>query len=170
MARDFSVNILGLSKGVHQFEFQLEEDFFKKYGQEVVDKGKFAAKVTLDKKETFIEADFKIEGNAFLICDRSLDDFDYPIAIAKKIVFKYGDEAKEVSDEIIIITHDQQKLDVGQLMYEFIALEIPIKKLHPRFENETEDETEGRIIYTSSTGKTDEETIDPRWEKLKKLK
>jgi uncharacterized metal-binding protein YceD (DUF177 family) len=55
-------------------------------------------------------------------------------------------------------------------MYEFIALEIPIKKLHPRFEDETEDGTEGKIIYTSSTGQPDEETIDPRWEKLKKLK
>jgi len=170
MARDFSINILGLDKGVHQFEFQLEEDFFKKYGQEVITRGKFAAKVTLDKKETFIEADFIIEGRAFLICDRSLDDFDFPISISKRIVFKYGEEPREVSDEIIIITHEQQKLDVGQLMYEFIALEIPIKKLHPRFENETEDETEGKIIYTSSTGEPDEEVNDPRWEKLKKLK
>ena len=170
MARDFSVNILGISKGAHQFDFQLEEDFFKKYGHEVFNKGKFTATVTLDKKETFIEADFKIEGVAFLVCDRSLDDFDYPIAITRKIVFKYGEEPKEVSDEIIIITHDQQKLDVGQLMYEFIALEIPIKKLHPRFQNETDDETEGKIIYTSSTGEPDEEIIDPRWEKLKKLK
>src|SRR5882672_7425076 len=110
MARDFSVNILGLSKGVHQFEFQLGEDFFKKYGQEVVANGKLSTVVVLDKKETFIEADFKIEGNAFLICDRSLDEFDYPVSISRKIVFKYGEEPKEVSDEIIIITHDQQKL------------------------------------------------------------
>lgn len=170
MTRDFSVNILGLSKGVHQFEFQLGEDFFKKYGQEVVAKGKLSSVVVLDKKETFIEADFKIEGDAFLVCDRSLDEFDFPFSISRKIVFKYGDEPKEVSDEIIIITHDQQKLDVGQLMYEFIVLEIPIKKLHPRFQQEAEDETEGKIIYTSSTGESDEEVIDPRWEKLKKLK
>ena len=170
MARDFSINILGLSKGVHQFDFQLVEDFFKKYGLDVITKGKFAATVILDKKETFIDADFNVEGKASLICDRSLDEFDFPMSISRKIVFKYGEEPKEVSDEIIIITHDQQKLDVGQLMYEFIALEIPIKKLHPRFENETEDETEGKIIYTSSTGEPDVEAIDPRWEKLKKLK
>ena len=85
MARDFSVNILGLSKGVHQFEFQLEEDFFKRYGQEVVTKGKFAATVTLDKKETFIDADFKVVGGALLICDRSLDEFDFPISISRKV-------------------------------------------------------------------------------------
>ncbi len=169
MARDFSVNILGLGKGVHQFEFRLEDDFFKKYGQEVVTKGKFTARVALDKEETFIEADFKIEGNALLICDRSLDEFEFPVSLSRKIVFKYGEEPKEVSDEIIVITHDQQKLDVGQLMYEFIALDIPIKKLHPRFQNETEDEAEGKIIYSSST-QSGEELIDPRWEKLKKLK
>ncbi len=169
MARDFSVNILGLSKDVHQFEFQLGEDFFKKYGQEVVTNGNFEAKVVLNKKETFIDADFEIEGTAFLICDRSLDEFNYPVSISKKIVFKYGEESKEVSEEIIIITHDQQKIDVGQLMYEFIVLEMPIKKLHPRFKDEAEDETEGKIIYTSST-QSDEAAIDPRWEKLKKLK
>src|SRR5438046_4888397 len=101
MARDFGVNILGLSKGVFRFEVQLGEDFFKRYGQEVITKGKFDAMVVLNKKETFIEADFKIEGNAFLICDRSLDEFDYPVSISRKIVFKYGDEPKEVSDEII---------------------------------------------------------------------
>lgn len=169
MGRDFSVNILGLSKNVHSFEFQLGEDFFKKYGTEMVTNGNFAATVVLDKKDTFIDADFKIDGNASLICDKSLDEFDYPITLSKKIVFKYGEEPKEVSEEIIIITHDQQKLDVGQLMYEFIVLEVPIKKLHPRFEEEAEDETEGKIIYSSSS-QVAEEVIDPRWEMLKKLK
>ncbi len=169
MAKDFSVNILGLSKNVHSFEFQLGEDFFKKYGTEMVTNGNFAATVVLDKEDTFINADFKIDGNASLICDKSLDEFDYPITISKKIVFKYGEEPKEVSEEIIIITHDQQKLDVGQLMYEFIVLEVPIKKLHPRFEEEAEDETEGKIIYSSSS-QVAEEVIDPRWEMLKKLK
>jgi len=167
MAKEFSVNILGLSKSVHQFDFQLDEDFFKKYGQDFVTNGKFNARVSLDKRETFIEADFKIEGNAFLVCDRSLDDFDYPISITKKVVFKYGEVPQEVSDEIIIITADQDKLDLGQLMYEFIALQIPMKKLHPRFRDE---ESKEGLVYTSTTEKESDGEIDPRWEKLKKLK
>lgn len=170
MVRDFSVNILGLTKGVHPFDFHLDEEFFKKYGQEVVSKGNFTAQVSLDKRETFIEADFKIEGNALLVCDRSLDEFDYPVLVTKKIVFKYGEEPGEISDEIFIITHDQHKLELGQLMYEFIALEIPMKKLHPRFQNEADDEEEGKVIYSSGTEADEEQTIDPRWEVLKKLK
>ncbi len=167
MVRDFSINILGLSKGVHQFEFQLGEGFFRKYGQEVVSNGKFNAQVSLDKRESFIEVDFKIEGNTNLTCDRSLDEFDHPVSIHKKVVFKYGEEAKEISDEIYTITSDQAELELGQQMYEFIVLEIPIKKLHPRF-REDDDESEGKVIYTSAT-ETDE-TTDPRWEMLKKLK
>src|SRR5438445_155607 len=84
--------------------------FVKKYGQEVVANGKFTAQVSLDKRETFIEADFTINGNAFLVCDRSLEEFDYPLKIKKRVVFKYGEEPKEISDEIIIITKDQVQL------------------------------------------------------------
>ncbi|GHN03158.1 DNA-binding protein [Cytophagales bacterium WSM2-2] len=167
MAKDYSVNVLGLSKSVHQFDFQLSEDFFKKYGQEVVANGNFEARVSLDKRETFIEADFTVKGSAHLVCDRSLDEFDFPVSIHKKVVFKYGEVPQEVSDEIVIITPDQDKLDLGQLMYEFIALQIPMKKLHPRYSSDDKDK-EG-LVYTSAN-KADDETIDPRWEVLKKLK
>jgi uncharacterized metal-binding protein YceD (DUF177 family) len=168
MTKEFNVNILGLSKNVHHFNFQLEEDFFKKYGQDLVANGKFIAQVSLDKRDTFIEADFKIEGNAHLFCDRSLDEFDYPISITKKMVFKYGEEPQEISDEIVIITTEQDKLDIGHLMYEFIALEIPMKKLHPRFYGE--ENKEGLVYTSTDKSESSEEKIDPRWEALKKLK
>src|SRR5258706_14536142 len=98
MAKEFNVNILGLSKSVHPFDFQLEEDFFRKYGQEVVAKGKFTAQVSLEKRETFIKADFKINGNANLVCDRSLDKFDYPLSFSKKVVFNDGEVSQEIKD------------------------------------------------------------------------
>ena len=46
-----------------------------------------------------------------------------------------------------------------------------MKRLHPKFGAEDEEETEGKVIYSSSTDNTkDDGTVDPRWEKLKKLK
>lgn len=67
-----------------------------------------------------------------------------------------------------MIHRGTETLELGQYIYEFIALAIPMKKLHPRFQDEPDDE--GSIIYTSDTDKKEEEEIDPRWEKLKKLK
>jgi uncharacterized metal-binding protein YceD (DUF177 family) len=88
------------------------------------------------------------------------------------MVFKFGDEEKEISDEIMIISHQRDKLELGQFMYEFILLEVPMKKLHPRFASEEESEV-GTIVYSSSSEEVediDEKQIDPRWEALKKLK
>jgi uncharacterized protein len=174
--KGFSVNIIGLSNSAHTFDFQLDDSFFGQYGTEIISSGQLEAVVVLDKHETFIEADFSIKGHVGLICDRSLEPFEEPLDIHKKVMFKYGETPGEVTDEIVIIARDQSSLELGQLMYEFIALSMPIKKLHPKFrgdEAETEVE-EGRIVYTASTDNNnegdDDGDVDPRWEALKKLK
>lgn len=165
---DYSVNILGLSQKTHSFEFNLGNAFFEKYGKEVVAEGQFEAKVNLDKRETLIEADFDIEGKANLVCDRSLESFEHPMKINRKMIFKYGEAAEEVSDEITIIPKDLDVLEIGQYIYEFIVLDVPIKKVHPRFQSEEENENEeGKMIYQSEKK---EDEIDPRWEQLRKLK
>ena len=115
----------------------------------------------------------KIKGEAKLICDRSLEPFDFPVDIDSRIMFKYGEEEAELSDEIIIISRDRVSLELGQYMYEFISLSIPIKKVHPKFQDgeDDEDDNEGKLIYTSETESSEEEKeVDPRWEILKKLK
>ena len=169
--KEFAVNIIGLSKKAHLFNYHLEKGFFEKYGTESVSDGRFDVEVVLDKKETFIEVNFKISGQAALVCDRTLEPFDFPINENRKMVFKYGEEAQEISDEIVIITRDQDSIDLGQYLYEFIALAIPMKRLHPRFANEAESDQP--VVYSTSPTETEEkenDSIDPRWEKLKKLK
>ncbi|HZY79634.1 MAG TPA: DUF177 domain-containing protein [Cyclobacteriaceae bacterium] len=165
----YTVNIVGLSTKAHTFDYKIGDEFFAQYGTEILSGGDFDVKVVLDKHETFIDADFSITGNAKLVCDRSLEPFEEPVKLHRKVMFKYGDEPSELTDEIIVIARDQQSLELGQLIYEFISLEIPIKKLHPRFRDE-EEEGEGKIVYKSESESKDENEIDPRWEKLKKLK
>lgn len=170
----YQVNIIGLSNKAHHFTYRLDDAFFEEYGKNVISHGDFQADVTLDKRETFIEASFKIKGKAGLVCDRSLRTFDEPLNIDRKIVFKYGEEEAEVSDEIMIIHRDRDSLELGQYLYEFIVLALPMKKLHPDLRKEEEDDdsesaVNGKMVY-SSEAETPKDEIDPRWEKLKKLK
>lgn len=167
----YSVNIIGLSNKAHTFDFTIGDEFFRRYGTEILQGGDFEAKVVLDKHETFIDAEFMITGKARLVCDRCLEPFDEPVKVHRKVMFKYGDEPAELSDEIVIIARDQAQLELGQFIYEFINLAIPMKKLHPKFREEEQenDDTEGKIVYKSEPG-DDNTDIDPRWEKLKKLK
>jgi len=175
-ARVYSVNIVGLSNKVHHFDFEIGNDFFEAFGTELLSEGKLKAEVALDKRETFIEATFMINGSVKLICDRSLEPFDHPIRTKRKLVFKYGDANEELSDEIVMIHRDADSLELGHYIFEFIALEVPMKKLHPRFKDEEaeDDNSEGKIIYSSKRASNDDHAdggeIDPRWDILKKLK
>lgn len=163
----YRINILGLSLAVHNFTYEVGNEFFRKYDKGLVSEGKFTVDIALDKRETFLETDFKIAGSVKLVCDRSLDEFDYPIDITRRIIFKYGDQEMEVSEDVMMIPHGIESLEVGQYIYEFIALAIPMKKLHPRFQDESDEEG---IIYSSdSNEEKKEDEIDPRWEMLKKL-
>ncbi len=163
----FRINISGLSFAIHQFHYEFGNEFFGKYDKGLVSEGKFTVDVTLDKRETFLETEFKLVGSVKLVCDRSLDEFDYPIDVKRKIIFKYGDQDMEVSEDVIMIQHGTEILEVGQYIYEFIALAVPMKKLHPRYQDESDEEG---IIYSSDPDEEKkEDEIDPRWEMLKKL-
>jgi uncharacterized metal-binding protein YceD (DUF177 family) len=85
------------------------------------------------------------------------------MSLSHKIIFKYGQEEKEISDDMVQITQGTERLELGQYIYEFIALGIPMKRLHPKFQNESDEDT---IIYKSEE---DKQEMDPRWEALKKL-
>jgi uncharacterized metal-binding protein YceD (DUF177 family) len=84
-----------------------------------------------------------------------------------------------------MITRDTPNINVAQLIYEFILLAIPAKKIHPDFLEEMDEEDfegEGELVYVSNEefddklseeqedSRASEEKTDPRWEILKKLK
>lgn len=166
----YRVNIVGLSSKVHHFRYEIDDGFFGRYGKDLISKGSFTADVDLQKGETLITADFEIHGAAVLACDRTLESFEFPIDLRKQLIFKFGEEDEEVTDEILIIRRDTVQLELGQYIYEFISLEVPMKKLHPRFAAE-EEPGDGKIIYSSGSVTDDQEkTPDPRWDILKKLK
>ena len=171
--RNFDIDIFRLSNSVHQFNFEIDQAFFESIDQELVEKGKIDVRVDLEKNDRFIAMDFDLQGTVELVCDRSLDMFDYKIARQQKLIFKYGDQERELSEDMMMITLQTQKIDVGQLIFEFIGLALPMKKLHPRYEDLVEDGSyRDQIIYTSQEDLPDRDSgaIDPRWDELKQLK
>jgi uncharacterized metal-binding protein YceD (DUF177 family) len=165
--KEFLINIASLRNETYEFQFHIDKTFFENFGKELVEDGNLDVRLTLTKHESFLETTFKIAGSVKLICDRSLDEFDYPLDLSNPVIFKFAEEAEEISEEVIHLRRDADVLNAGQYIYDMIGSALPLKRLHPRFKEDEENE-EGKIIYSSSTQK--EETIDPRWEKLKKLK
>lgn len=141
--------------------------------------GELTADVSLQKSESMIQMTFNVEGTIELTCDRSLDLFDQPISFENTMIYKFGEEEKELSEDVMIILNNTQTINIADLLFEFIGLQVPMKKLHPRFQEEEEedddDQEEGVMVYSSTvddskTEEQQEEDVDPRWAALKKLK
>ncbi|SNS81751.1 Uncharacterized metal-binding protein YceD, DUF177 family [Ekhidna lutea] len=164
----FKIEIFGLSNSTHDFNFTFDDEFFSHFENSLVSKGKGTCDVVLTKTDSMITLNLTIEGAIELECDRSLELFDFPISVNKEVIYKYGDEEKELSEDVFVILKGEQEINISTFLYESISLEVPMKKLHPKFQNEPDSD---EMIYVSETEvESQEESTDPRWEALKKLK
>jgi uncharacterized protein len=177
----YDIELVQLSNKRHEFDFVLDDRFFKLFDQTLVNGGNIKAHVTLDKSEFLLNFTFHLVGTVKLTCDRSLDEFDYPIDTTQTLRVRFGDEETELDENVLQIRHDAQKINLAQHMFDFIGLAVPMKKLHPRFEQEDKeaitDQEENILIYSSSTSPDkesndddDDEPADPRFAALKKIK
>ena len=152
-AREFDIEIFKLSNKKHEFSYDLNSSFFADFENSLIENGKLHVDLKLEKSETLMIAEFYIKGFVELICDRTLETFDFEIDNNYKLIFKFGDEFVELTDEIISIPRDTQKINVAQYIYEFIGLSVPMKKLHPRFKDSIEEgpaDEETLLIYSTT--------------------
>ncbi|WP_242919343.1 YceD family protein [Pontibacter liquoris] len=180
--REYEIGIAKLSDKTHTYAFELNDAFFELFGSELILGGNLLANVTLDKTETLLTFHFDIKGHVRLTCDRSLEEFDQPLEVQQTFRIKYGPENAELDDDLWQITSGTQSINIAQHLYDYIALSLPMKKLHPRFVQEMAEEEEDDndiLIYSSGTHSQagdedsedgdDDDGTDPRWDALRNL-
>lgn len=173
----YIIHIYGLSNKVHKLDFDVEDSFFNAFESSFVKRGVFKVNVSLDRADTMITLSVHINGVAKLECDRSLEEFDFPIDVEERVIYKYGESYEEVDDTLFVIPFGAESIDLSAIIYDLISVEIPMKKLHPKFQDEEESEDELEMVYSSDDFEEDEgeqspeenQIIDPRWSKLKDL-
>jgi uncharacterized metal-binding protein YceD (DUF177 family) len=180
--KTFDIEVIKFKEGRHEIDFEIDDKFFQSFeDNEILKKGRLTVRVTMDKGVNVIELTFSIKGEVELTCDRSLEVFDYPLSLSEKMIYKYGSEEQEIDEHVFMITRDTPSINVAQLIYEFILLGLPAKKIHPDYRNELDDEEDfdtegGFILLDGSIEESEEENqdeskpVDPRWEQLLKLK
>jgi uncharacterized metal-binding protein YceD (DUF177 family) len=180
----FDIEVIKFKEGKHVVDFAIGDSFFQNFeDNEIVRRGNLTIRVDLNKGANVIELDFHIKGSVELTCDRSLEVFDHPLDFTERMIYKYGAEEQEIDENVYMITRDTPSINVAQLIYEFILLALPAKKIHPDYRNELDDEdleVEGGYVYLDeseedeaadkASPEEENKPIDPRWEQLMKLK
>ena len=176
--KEFEISFVGLKEGVHHFEYIVEKEFFDFFGYEEFYNSNVKVDLSFFKKATMFELEFSILGWVEVACDLTNELFQLPINSKMDLIVKFGDEYNDENEELLIIPHTDYKLNVAQFIYETIALSVPLKKIHPGVADGTlksevleklkEFEIKGEV-EKQTPGENINETIDPRWNKLKDI-
>lgn len=166
--KEFVIPFKGLKEGNHQFTFKIDDRFFEEIGYGELRKGDIRVDVDLLREERMLTLDFRFSGYAEVECDRCASPFQQKVAGNKRLFFKIGNEYSEESDEVIIIPESEHSISISQYIYEFINLLMPVRKVHP-VDEQGRDQCDPEVVRRIDQF-TKEQTTDPRWDALKKLK
>jgi len=173
LMEEFDIPVHGLKEGIYNYDFKIQKGFFDFFENPDLPGGDINLSLTLLKRSQFIELDFKINGVLALVCDRCLDDFDLEINLVEKLFIRFGDNFEELDDNVIVLPKEESRLNIAQFIYEFVALSVPFKRVHPDKKN-GESGCNPEMIKKLNELKVDDNpinnnNIDPRWDKLRNL-
>ena len=183
----YNIPLKNLAPGVHTYEYELDNKFFEAIDGEEFRKGDVKVALNVRRTSSSFELNFDIEGVIKVPCTRCLDDMKLDVDTDDRLIVKLGSEYSEESDEIVIIPEVEGEINIAWFLYEFIALTIPIKHVHPKGEcnrtvsskfkkhqavsaDDDEDDSDD-IIDDDSEPQEDEDTpqTDPRWDTLREI-
>ena len=116
--------------GTHEFEFKLDKAFFEVIDQSLIEDGEVMVKLKWEKKETMMVAFFELKGVVFTACDRCNDPISVPIEGQYKLIYKFGTEESD-DENLIVLEPESIEVDLTDQLYEFSAVSLPNRIIHP---------------------------------------
>lgn len=172
--QQYSIPFTGLKLGIHQFEFQVDDAFFSEFEYSLVKSGKLKINIDLEKQETMLILHFRISGEMMLGCDVCLANYPYTVEIDERQIAKFSADAdlEEDTEEIIVLTRNENEINVATLIYEYINLAVPYVNRCGDEGNTKwcDQEMIEKLKQLSGGSKEETENVDPRWDALKNIK
>lgn len=167
----YTIPLSVLPFGHTDYQYVIGDSFFGERDYSEVQNGTVNLHLDVERMETMYILAFDFEGNVVLQCDRCGDDYNQPIEGSAKIYLKYDAENDNEDDDVIFITKNDGEFDLGDLIYEYITLSLPIHRVH---ENESECNREVLDMLYHADEDTDDghdEETNTAWnEMMKQLK
>ena len=174
----YQIDLRNLSPAkTYRFNYLLDNDFFESIEGPEVSKGKVNVSLSVVRVLSDFELDFRISGTVAVTCDRCLEELEIPVETINRLIVTFGVMYAETSDERIVISEEEGFINIAWYLYEFIALAIPLKRVHaPGGCNEVMASKLRELSVDVSTADDDATTpennrraADPRWDALRNL-
>ena len=166
----FKIDLKALAEDVTPLEWQLDDQFFSQLEGALLQQGSVHVSGSIRKAVGFYELLLHCDGTVEVTCDRCLDPMSQPVEADQRLIVKLGTAYTE-DDEVITVDEAKPVLDTAWLIYEAVALAVPIQHVHqPGDCNDAMMRKLNELSAARSSDADATEAVDPRWAALLKLK
>jgi uncharacterized protein len=169
----YIIHFSGLKEGKHDFKFEIDKSLLIEFGEDEITNADIIVDVVLIKKSNHLAFAFDINGMVTTVCDRCLGLLHLEIHDSQELYVNFGESTSDVTDvdDTMTLAKSEEKIDLAKHFYDYIVLNLPIRRIHPDDEdgNSTCDEEMLKKLEEYEGDDTNDEGTDPRWDKLKNL-
>ena len=121
----YLIKFSGLKEGIHLFNYELGNKFFRNFDYYDFLDAKLFAKLELEKQSTLLNLKFSFNGEIEVQCDVSMESFNLDLETEHAVVVKFKDDIISTDDKVIFMPAGSHSIDVSHLIYESIILAVP---------------------------------------------
>jgi len=174
--KPYNIEFAGLAQGTHRFTYRIGEEFFGCFEHSEINFGTISLDLTMEKESDMLVIDYVFKGHVELDCDICLKPYRQPVEHDHRMYVKFGNDFTEQSEDVIEIPSEARHFDIAHYVYEYIHLNLPIKRVHAgdgQEGSECDKEMLDKVASHSfdlKTGNTVESLAASSQEALKKLR
>ncbi len=150
----YKVDLKGMATDTVSYRWQADNDFFSAVQGSDIKQGLLDVALRVKRTSGAYELEFQLQGEVEVTCDRCLESMNQPVDAFCTLRVVMGEDFVDDGD-VVVIPEREGIINVAWNIYEFAALQIPLRHVHPDCEALSES--------------SEEERVDPRWAELKKL-
>lgn len=150
----YKVDLKGMATDTVSYRWQADNDFFSAVQGPEIKQGLLDVALRVKRTSGAYELEFQLQGEVEVTCDRCLEIMNQPIDAFCTLRVVMGEDFVDDGD-VVVIPEREGVINVAWNIYEFAALQIPLRHVHLDCEALSES--------------SEEERVDPRWAELKKL-
>ena len=192
----YKVDLAGKADGHYEQDFVIDKTFFENMENNDILWSDVHVHMDMDKRNDAYHCVFHCKGKLQIPCDRCLEPMKHEVDSDYELTVKFGDEYNDETDGLLIVPDSDNDLNVASIVYDTVALTIPISHVHEEGECDeaTWEALQAHTAHSIADGdealygryadddgadiegdaanndEINESNIDPRWAELLKIK
>ena len=133
---EYIIPLNGWAAGEREYRWQAGTKFFQMFDNAEILDAAVGIEARAVKSGHYIGIDLDIQGSVTVPCDRCLEDLKLPVEAHPSFSVKFGEEVaseeqmREGTREILFLSATDADLDLGQVIYDYVCLALPMQRVH----------------------------------------